>query len=71
MSTIRAKVPLFCALVVFLVFFTNVLLGSAGLTSFLSDVGEAVTLFVAVLFFAIGILLAEAEQKGASQAENQ
>lgn len=43
----------------FVVFFVNVLLGAFEGTTFLSDVGEALVLFVAVLFFVGAILAAE------------
>lgn len=48
------------AAIVFLVFLSNVALGGARIGTFLDDVGEAVVLFVAVCFFVVGILRAEA-----------
>ena len=41
------------------VFFFNVVLGAFFKASFLSDVGEALTLFVSVLFFVVAILRSE------------
>ncbi len=53
------------ALIVFLIFVSNVALGGAGFRPFLSDVGEAITLFVSVFAFVVGILQAEAAEKAA------
>jgi uncharacterized membrane protein HdeD (DUF308 family) len=41
------------------VFFFNVVLGAFFKTSFLSDVGEALLLFVSVILFVVAILVSE------------
>jgi len=56
----QGRAALLIAVAVFLIFLSNVALGSARMGTFLDDVGEAVVLFVAVGFFVVGILRAEA-----------
>ena len=53
------QTSLVLAALFFGVFFFNVVLGAFFAASFLSDVGEAVTLFVSVLCFAVAMLGAE------------
>ena len=60
MRFLKGRAALWGAAVVFLIFLLNVMLGSAGTPMFLGDVGEAVTLVIAVILFVIGILRAEA-----------
>ena len=60
MAAKRSRAAFTIALLIFLVFFSNVALGGAGFPTFLSDVGGAVTLFAAVFAFVVGILNAEA-----------
>lgn len=55
----RGRAALWVAAVVFLIFLSNVALGGARMGTFLDDVGEAVVLFVSVVFFVVGILRAE------------
>ena len=52
--------------VVFLVFFSNVVAGAAGLGVFLSDVGEMLTLFAACIFFVLAMLAYERSPTGSS-----
>ncbi len=61
----RAALPI--ALIIFVVFFSNVAIGGAGFQPFLGDISEALTLGAAVFFFVIGILQAEAAAKSARQ----
>ena len=57
--------------VIFLVFFSNVIAGDAGLGVFLSDVGEMLTLFAACVCFVIAFLAYERTATGTqSQSEN-
>ena len=67
MITRRPRAAFALALIVFLVFLINVALGGAGFQTFLSDVGEAVTLFVSVFAFVVGILQAEAAERAAGR----
>ena len=53
------QTSLVLAALFFGVFLFNVVLGAFFTASFLSDVGEAVTLFVSVIFFVIAILRSE------------
>ena len=62
------RAALWIAAVVFLIFLSNVALGGARMGTFLGDVGEAVVLFVAVVFFVVGILRAEAAVAGSTGA---
>ncbi|MGF1527956.1 MAG: hypothetical protein ACFCBW_14365 [Candidatus Competibacterales bacterium] len=50
------------ALICFLAFFGNVTLGATGLGVILGDVAEMLTLFVACILFAIGVLAREAAE---------
>ena len=53
------QTSLFLAALFFGVFFFNVVLGAFFTTSFLSDVGEALLLFVSVILFVVAILVSE------------
>jgi len=53
------QTSLVLAALFFGVFLSNVVLGAFFTASFLSDVGEAVTLFVSVLFFVVAISRSE------------
>ncbi|MGB5870440.1 MAG: hypothetical protein WBH04_09590 [Albidovulum sp.] len=55
--------PLVGAIVIFAIFGLNVGLGAAGGPVFLSDVGELLTLFAAVVLFVVAILKKEAAAK--------
>lgn len=57
MNSVKTLIGLSAGL--FIVFFFNVLLGASGGTTFLSDVGEALMVFVATCVFVAGILAAE------------
>lgn len=57
------RAALFSALVLFLAFLANVATSRSMQPPILGDVGEAVTLFAAVAFFVVGILLEEATAK--------
>ena len=50
------------ALVCFLVFFSNVLLGASGTGVFIGDVAEMLTLLAASILFVIGVLAREAHE---------
>lgn len=67
MSRDRGRLALWASLVIFLIFFLNVALGAMGASVFLTDVGEAVVLFVAVIFFVVAILISEARAKAAGK----
>lgn len=56
----NGNLALLCALALFVLFFTNVATGAAGLGVFLADKAEMLTLFAAVVFFVVGILAREA-----------
>ncbi len=57
---------------IFLLFFSNVIAGAAGLGVFLSDVGEMLTLFAACVCFVIAFLAYERAAKDTkSQSENE
>lgn len=57
---------------IFLLFFSNVIAGAAGLGVFLSDVGEMLTLFAACVCFVIAFLAYErAATDTQSQSENE
>ncbi len=58
--------------IIFLLFFSNVIAGAAGLGVFLSDVGEMLTLFAACVCFVIAFLAYErAATDTQSQSENE
>jgi len=59
--------------VIFLVFFSNVVAGAAGMGTFLSDVGEMLTLFAACICFVVAMLAHERAQtdKNAAPANDQ
>lgn len=61
------RAALLAAFAIFLVFLSNIALGGAGHPTFLSDVGDALTLFAAVLIFVVAILLAEKSAKPANK----
>lgn len=67
MTVKRPRAALAISFAVFAVFVFNVALGGAGFQTFLSDVGEAVTLFVSVFAFVVGILQAEAAARAAER----
>ena len=50
---------LLLALVIFLIFFSNVALGAAGIGGFLGDVPEMLTLLGAAILFVVGVLARE------------
>lgn len=54
---------LIIALVLFGIYVTNVFLGATSDTAFMTDVPEMVTLFIAAVFFTVGILQREAAAK--------
>lgn len=59
-----AKMTLWSALVVFLVFFLNVFVaGPMGIAPFLSDIQEMLLLFLTVVLFTAGTLALEAREK--------
>ena len=60
MKTRHGGIALICALICFLAFFGNVALGAAGRGAPMGDVAEMLTLFVAALFFVVGVLAREA-----------
>lgn len=57
MQTKNIFVAITC--IIFLVFFSNVVAGAAGIGSFLSDVGGMLTLFAACACFVIAMLAHE------------
>lgn len=70
MSAKRSLIIITCA--IFLLFFSNVIAGAAGLGVFLSDVGEMLTLFAACVCFVIALLAYErAATDTQSQSENE
>ena len=56
----NGRIALAAALICFLVFFSSVASGAAGLGALFDDVPEMLTLFVAVLLFVAGVLMLEA-----------
>ena len=64
MTAKKLFVTVTCA--VFLVFFSNVVAGAAGLGVFLSDVGEMLTLFAACICFVLAMLAYERSPTGNS-----
>lgn len=62
------SVALGLSLLTFAAYFLNVLFGGPlGRRPWMSDVAEMLTLFVAVIFFVIGTICREAEQRDAEQ----
>ncbi len=58
--------------IIFLVYFSNVVAGAAGLGVFLSDVGEMLTLLAACICFVVAFLAYErAANDTQSQSENE
>jgi hypothetical protein len=55
--------PLFSAIILFVVFAVNVMLGSSANAAFLSDVGEMLLLSAVTVLFVITILQKEAAAK--------
>ncbi len=51
------------SIIVFVVYFANVVMGAYGSNAFLGDVGEMLVLFVATLLFVVAILQKEAARK--------
>ena len=47
----------------FLIYFANVLIGSMGVATYLSDVSEMLLLFAACVVFVVGILGLEKQEK--------
>ena len=65
------NVSLVLSLIVFCIFFLNVLIGGPlGRKPWMSDVMEMVTLFVAVIFFVSGTLAREAQAATDNRAGN-
>lgn len=64
-----ARVTLWGALVLFLLFFANVASGAAGRGVVLGDVAEMLVLFAASFLFVIGVLAKEAETKTSTGRE--
>lgn len=63
---------LLTALVIFLVFFSNVALSAAGSGGFFSDISEMLILLTAAIVFVVGVLARETEisnAKGDAQDE--
>ena len=60
---------LIVAAVLFIVYFANVLLGSMGSPTFLSDVQEMIVLFASSIAFVVGILKREAIAKSRNNSE--
>lgn len=60
------KTLVLISVLLFVVFFVNVLLGAFGGTLFLSDAGEAVVLFAATIAFVAAMLAAETKTKSNS-----
>lgn len=54
------RLALFGALILFVLFFTNVSMGAAGRGVFLDDVAEMIVLFGSSILFVIGVLIREA-----------
>ena len=62
----NGRIALVGALICFLVFFSSVAAGAAGLGVLFDDVPEMLTLFVAAFLFVTGVLMLEtAEKRGA------
>lgn len=59
----NGRIALVGALICFLVFFSSVASGAAGLGALFDDVPEMLTLFVAVFLFVAGVLMLEAAEK--------
>lgn len=59
----QGRIVLFGALACFLVFFSSVAVGAAGLGALFDDVTEMLTLFGASLLFVAGVLMLEAAEK--------
>ncbi len=55
----RGQSLLLVALLCFVLFFGNVMLGAARIGAPLGDVGEMVLLLVSTIFFVVGVLLRE------------
>lgn len=55
------RASLATALALFIIYFANVAFSRSGQPLLLGDIAEAVTLFIAMAFFVVGILLAERE----------
>ncbi len=51
------------SIIVFVVYFANVVLGALANNAFLGDVGEMLVLFVATVLFVVAILQKEAARK--------
>lgn len=68
MAARSPRIAFMIALIIFLVFFSNVAFGGLGNQPFLSDIGGAVTLFASVFAFVVGILQAEAIAKSAANS---
>jgi hypothetical protein len=59
------------ALCGFAAYFINVLLGAMGVSVFLTDIGEMLTLLVSAMFFVIFILQRESAVSQGNQSNNQ
>ncbi len=62
--TRHGRPALLAALILFVLYFTNVVMGAAGGGAPLSDVAEMLTLFAATILFVAGVLKREAEAGG-------
>lgn len=62
--TRHGRPALLAALILFAVFFANVVVGAAGGGAPLNDVAEMLTLFAATILFVAGVLKREAETGG-------
>lgn len=58
------------ALVLFLIFGTNVVLGSVGGTQFAGDLGELLIVISSVIFFVIAIIQSEEKTKIAANSDD-
>ncbi len=68
--TVRGRWALLGALLVTAIFGANVASGKISNTAFMGDVGEAITLFVAAIFFVIGVICMEDAAKHFNENEN-
>jgi len=60
---------LFFAVVLFLIFGSNVVLGSMGSPQFLGDLGELLLVISAVIFFVIAIIQREFKEKVSADSD--
>ncbi len=67
--TLFTKQMLILSLILFLIFFTNVGFGAAGLGEFLGDVPQMLLLLASVCLFVIGILQCESQSKTVEKSD--